>query len=64
MNGEMKRLEIQERLGLRHEEHFRKAYMLPVLELGVIEMTIPDKPTRHFQKYRLTKKGLQLMSGR
>jgi ATP-dependent DNA helicase RecG len=58
IEGEMKRSEIQERLGLKHEEHFRKSYLLPALELGVIEMTIPDKPTRRLQKYRLTKKGL------
>ena len=63
MEGEMKRSEIQERLGLKHEEHFRKSYLLPALELGVIEMTIPDKPTSRLQKYRLTKKGWRLMTG-
>ncbi|WP_276672670.1 Fic family protein [Chlorobium limicola] len=62
IEGEMKRSEIQERLGLKHEEHFRKSYLLPALELGVIEMTIPDKPTSRLQKYRLTKKGLHLMA--
>lgn len=64
MEGEMKRSEIQERLGLKHEEHFRKSYLLPALELKVIEMTIPDKPTSRLQKYRLTKKGEQLMTAR
>lgn len=64
IEGEMKRSEIQERLGLKHEEHFRESYLLPALELGVIEMTIPDKPTSRLQKYRLTKKGLQLMAAR
>jgi ATP-dependent DNA helicase RecG len=58
MDGEMKHLEIHERLELRREEHFRKAYLQPTLELGVIEMTIPDKPSNRLQKYRLTKKGL------
>jgi len=64
MEGEIKRSEIQERLGLKHEEHFRKSYLLPALELKVIEMTIPDKPTSRLQKYRLTKKGEQLMAAR
>ena len=26
------------------DEHFRKAYLLPALQAGLIEMTIPDKP--------------------
>lgn len=60
MGGEMKRSEIQERLGLKHEEHFRKSYLLPALELNVIEMTIPDKPTSRLQKYRLTGKTVNV----
>lgn len=44
MAGEMSRREMQEALGLKHEEHFRDAYLLPALKLGGIEMTIPGKP--------------------
>jgi ATP-dependent DNA helicase RecG len=53
----MKRVEIQQALGLKHEDHFRKAYLLPALKAGFIEMTIPDKPKSRLQKYRLTQKG-------
>jgi ATP-dependent DNA helicase RecG len=48
---------LQEKLGLRNADHFRKAYILPAIEGGWIEMTIPDKPKSRLQKYRLTKKG-------
>ena len=57
LKGEMKRKEIQDALGLRHEEHFRAAYLLPALAEGYVEMTVPDKPKSSQQKYRLTPKG-------
>ena len=53
MVGEMKRAEIQETWGLRHEDHFRDAYLGPALEAGVFEMTIPDKPRSSKHRYRL-----------
>lgn len=58
--GEMTRLQLKEALGLKDDEHFRKAYLLPALEAGLIEMTIPDKPRSSKQKYRLTEKGRQV----
>jgi len=57
INGEMKRRELQDVLALKHEDYFREAYLLPALESGYIEMTIPDKPRSSKQKYRLTEKG-------
>ena len=62
MSGEMKRLEIQDALRLRHEEHFRDTYLLPALAAGVIEMTQPDKPRSSKQRYRLTAHGLALLA--
>jgi ATP-dependent DNA helicase RecG len=61
MTDSMKRSAIQDQLGLKHEEHFRRAYLLPAMEAGLIEMTIPDKPRSRLQQYRLTRKGLQLL---
>ena len=54
MAGEMSRQQLQEALALRHEDHFRNAYLKPALTLGVIEVTLPDKPRSSNQRYRLT----------
>ena len=58
------RKELMELLGLRYEEHFRIAYLLPALGLDLLEMTIPDKPTSRLQKYRLTAQGKVLLAKR
>jgi ATP-dependent DNA helicase RecG len=57
LDGEMSRSDIQRRLGLRDEKHFRHTYQQVAVALGLIEMTVPDKPTSRLQKYRLTGKG-------
>lgn len=49
---ELSATQIMERLGLTHRPTFRKNYLNPALEQGVIEMTIPDKPRSRNQKYR------------
>jgi Fic family protein len=48
--------ELMELLGLKHRPTFRNNYLLPALELGVVEMTIPDKPNSKKQKYRCVDK--------
>ena len=57
VSGEMTRQAIQEALELSDREHFRKTYLVPALEQGVIEMTLPDKPNSRSQRYRLTETG-------
>lgn len=44
--------ELLERLGLKHRQSFSSNYLRPALELGLIEMTVPDKPNSSKQKYR------------
>ena len=53
----MSRQEIQQALGLKHEDHFRNAYLIPTLQAGLIERTIPDKPRSSKQRYRVTPAG-------
>ena len=60
LTGEMNRLELQEQLNLADREHFRRSYLKPALEYGVIEMTKPDKPNSRSQRYRLTEQGVQI----
>ncbi len=52
LEGEMLREEIQAMLGLKDRKSFRERYLKPALEAGLIEMTIPDKPTSKVQRYR------------
>jgi ATP-dependent DNA helicase RecG len=60
LTDEMSRTELMNALTLKDRMHFTQDYLLPALRAGVIEMTIPDKPTSSKQKYRLTAKGKQL----
>lgn len=59
--GEMAPSALWERLGLKHRPTFRETYLRPALELGLVEPTIPDRPTSPLQKYRLTKEGCSLL---
>jgi ATP-dependent DNA helicase RecG len=58
--GQMSRARLQQALGLRHEDHFRQRYLIPALQGGIVEMTIPDRPKSSRQQYRLTAKGAVL----
>ena len=47
-------------IGFADRTKFRRKYIHPLLEAGILEQTIPDKPNSQNQKYRLTAKGLAL----
>lgn len=57
------RQELQEKLGLRDREHFRKQYLKPALEAGLISMSNPDKPRAADQKYSMTELGKSVIAG-
>ena len=47
-------------MGLTDRTKFRRKYIHPLLEAGIIEQTMPEKPNSQNQKYRLTAKGIAL----
>jgi ATP-dependent DNA helicase RecG len=46
------RKEMQVFCGIKTDEYFRKKIVNPMLALGLLRMTIPDKPSSRFQKYQ------------
>jgi ATP-dependent DNA helicase RecG len=60
LEGEKTRMELQHILELKDEKNFRENYQQKAFKIGLIEMTIPDKPNSKNQKYRLTPKGKAL----
>ena len=54
---ETSRAELQAALKLRDRRSFSDTYLKPALEAGLIEMTLPDKPTSRHQRYRRTSAG-------
>jgi ATP-dependent DNA helicase RecG len=61
LKGELDRRALQAALGLKDEEHFRKAYLIPALKAGLIERTLPDKPRSPKQRYRITAQGQEVL---
>ena len=57
LTGMMNRAQLQEAIRLRDRSHFISAYLKPALDAGLIEMTLPDKPTSPSQRYRRTAAG-------
>ena len=41
----------------RDRTKFRNQILKPLLEAGLVEMTLPDKPNSRLQKYRITPAG-------
>ena len=56
------REELQKVIGLRDREHFRKAYLEPLLSAGWLEMTIRDKPRSSKQRYKTTDLGRKVLA--
>lgn len=52
--------ELMARVGLVHRRTFRKTYLQPAIDLGLVEMTVPDKPNSRNQKYYAVKNALRI----
>ena len=50
-------MEILEHIGLSNHSRNREKYLDPLVKLGWIEMTIPEKPTHKDQKYKRSIQG-------
>jgi len=57
----MSRRELQEARGLQDDEHLREAYLLPALDAGLVERTLPGKPRSSKQRYRRTAAGTRTL---
>ena len=51
-------------LGIAHRTRFRRTYIHPALEAGLIELTVPDKPSSSKQKYKITALGKTFLAKR
>lgn len=56
-NKYFKREQLQTLLGLSDKKSFNLRYLKPGLAQGLVEMTLPDKPTSKLQQYKLTALG-------
>ena len=48
-------------MGMNNATKFKKNYLNPLIELGVVEMTQPDSPNSPTQRYVLTETGRNLL---
>ena len=48
---------IMTELGLKHWKTFQANYLTPLMAMGILERTIPEKPRSRMQRYRLTSAG-------
>ena len=54
--------EILEKIGLSKQSKYFIENLGPAITAGLLEMTIPDKPTSKSQKYITTEKGRKVLS--
>ncbi|MCW8349020.1 hypothetical protein MD535_23805 [Vibrio sp. ZSDZ65] len=51
---------LMETIGIKHRPTFKKNYLSPAIEVGLVEMSNPEKPRSPNQLYRLTALGRKL----
>ena len=54
--------EMRSKLGIMNASKFKKKYLDPLIELGVIKMTRPEVPNSRLQQYVLTEAGKEIMN--
>ena len=58
----LSRKEIYAAIGRNGDSRSFKRNIQPLIDAGLVEMTVPDKPNSKLQKYRLTTKGRAFIS--
>ncbi|MBU4463599.1 MAG: hypothetical protein KKB05_06610 [Proteobacteria bacterium] len=53
--------EIMELIDLKHWKTFQANYLNPLLQQGLLAMTIPEKPTSSKQRYVTTETGNEVL---
>ncbi|MGM5484060.1 MAG: Fic family protein [Nanobdellota archaeon] len=53
--------EIQFEVNIKDREYFRKNVLKPLVDEGLLELTIPNKPNSSKQKYKITEKGIKYL---
>ena len=61
-SGPLSAAELVDTLGLKSKTGAFKRSLQKLLDKGLAEYTIPDKPNSRLQKYRLTEKGRQVLT--
>lgn len=56
------RAALQAQLGLADSAYFRSAFLHPLIEVGLLAMTVPDSPRAPTQRYVTTPRGLELLT--
>ena len=57
LSRDLNRVQMQARMMLRDRQNFLSTYLNPAIEAGLVEMTLPDRPTSRNQRYRRTPAG-------
>ena len=61
-SGVLSTSELSTKVGISQPKDMRRRYLRLLLDLGLIEYTIPGKPNSRLQKYRLTAKGRKALA--
>lgn len=54
--------ELMQAMGWKNRTKFRDKFLTPLIEKGLLTMTIPEKPNSRNQKYQATELALDLLS--
>ena len=54
-------LQLASGLSPKSKDHFKKQFLNPAIEVGLVSMTHPDNPRHPQQKYYLTELGLEVL---